>query len=320
MAGITVLTRSATTFKADSSIDEEAYRAHLQRLVDARLGVYLASGGSGEGYALADSELCRLYEIGVDACKGQVPVYANPPEGHTATETIRQAQMAVAAGVEAVCIYGPAGRHDYKPNAVEYARHLDTVLGAVDHPVALSPNPWATNGFRPSARLFAEICNRHENVEVVNLNLASLEDSYLIQLNDLLTRDGIRVYVPIRGSFHTLGLGAAGLLGNHANVIPRTFRHYIDLYEAAKYDEMNSVYADIRRFDKFTNYWGGSPLWIKMAMRVLKLPGAAGGVRAPFVLPGADQLAKFTTGLLALRNPEIDEMARAAGLEVPERG
>ena len=66
--------------------------------------------------------------------------------------------------------------------------------------------------------------------QVVAVNLAGLNDAYFIELKDALTRD-VDVFVPITTSLHTLPLGAAGLLAAHANVIPLTFRAYLDAYE-----------------------------------------------------------------------------------------
>ena len=45
---LTLLCRNATTFTATKALDEAAFHQFLQRFVDAKLGVYLASGGSGE--------------------------------------------------------------------------------------------------------------------------------------------------------------------------------------------------------------------------------------------------------------------------------
>ena len=71
---------SATPFKEDGSLDEEGLRVHLRRLVAAGNGVYLGSGGAGEGHVLTVPELRRIYDIGVEECKGKVPTYANPRE------------------------------------------------------------------------------------------------------------------------------------------------------------------------------------------------------------------------------------------------
>lgn len=58
----------------DGAIDEDAFHQYLQRFVDAKIGVYLASVGSGESGAMTADELRRVYRIGVDVCKGKIPV------------------------------------------------------------------------------------------------------------------------------------------------------------------------------------------------------------------------------------------------------
>src|ERR1700704_4764680 len=108
MSAMALFCRTATTFSKAKKLDEDAFRQFLQRFVDAKLGVYLASGGSGEGHALSWDELRRVYTIGVEVCKGKVPVNANPPEQNTAQATIEHAKLAIDAGVEVVNIYGPA--------------------------------------------------------------------------------------------------------------------------------------------------------------------------------------------------------------------
>jgi dihydrodipicolinate synthase/N-acetylneuraminate lyase len=60
-----LICRVATTFDAEGRLDENAFRQYLQRFVENRIGVYLASGGSGEGHVLSIDELRRVYAIGV---------------------------------------------------------------------------------------------------------------------------------------------------------------------------------------------------------------------------------------------------------------
>ena len=81
-------TMCATVFASDGSFDENAMRRYLRRQIDARLGVYLGSGGNGETHATSPDELSRLYAVGVEECRGKVPVHANLPEEHTAEQTI----------------------------------------------------------------------------------------------------------------------------------------------------------------------------------------------------------------------------------------
>ena len=141
MSGLTLLCRTATTFAEAGGLDEEAFRIFLQRFVDTKLGVYLGGSGSGEGYTLTPHELKRVYEIGVEVCKGKVPTNGNPPEQHTARRAIEYAQMAIDCGVEVVCLYGPAAWHGFRPTDDELMGFFDIVLREIKHPVAIAPNP-----------------------------------------------------------------------------------------------------------------------------------------------------------------------------------
>ena len=309
MSKVSLLARNCTLFTTTKALDEDAYRASLQRFVEFKVGPFLASGGSGEANSLSWDEVRRVYQIGVEVCRGKVPVYANMPEVRSAQEAINYSRLAIEAGVDIVNLYGPASMHGYRPTDGELTAYFDEVLTAIKHPVTLAPNP--VQGYPIKARLMADFCNRHPQVESVTLN--GLDgDAYFIDLKDALTRD-VGMNVPLSGSLHTLGLGATGLSVNQVNFIPKTCRHYVDAYEGGDLAAANQIYADLHRFTRFVEQWRGAR-WQKMALKVFKLPGGEGGLRRPYLMPSDAEVERFTTGLLALGLTEIDELARAAGL------
>lgn len=309
----TILCRSATPFTTAGELDENALRRYLQRLVDAKVGVYLGNPGCGEGHALTNEEFNCLYKIGVEVCRGKVPVYANPPEQPTARDTREQVRIAVDAGVELVNLYGPSGRHGYKPTDGELLAYFDDVLSAVRHPVALAPDP--TTGYTAKAEIIAEVCEKYPQVQAVNLG--DTGEDYLIALKDMLKRD-VDLFVLSPSSLRALDLGAAGVLSAEANIIPNTCRGFLDSYEKDRAsNDANIAYLHLRRFVRYVSQWGPSNVrWIKMCMKLLKLPGGEGGVREPYQLPPPEEIQKFASGLLKLGIPEIEEQARAAGLRV----
>ena len=311
MPGITVTARVATTFAPTGELDENAFRHHLQRFVDARVGVLLASCGSGEGGALNHDELRRIYAIGVEVCHGKVLVGSNQPEQFTARASIEQALIAIDAGVDLVNIYGPYGLHGYKPTDTEYLRYFDRVLGEVHHPVSLCPH--ASLGYSPSPWVLAAIANKYSQVEKIILSGIS-GDSYFVELIDALRRD-VDVYVRYDGALNTLGLGAAGIDVQEANFVPATVRQYVDFYEAGRTADALAVYADLKRITKINERWKpSSARWIKMALKTFKLPGGEGGLREPYLMPDESELAAFAEAMLALDVPEINDMAKAAGI------
>jgi 4-hydroxy-tetrahydrodipicolinate synthase len=307
-----LISRAATTFDTGGAFDEDAQRRYLQRYIDAGLGVFMGSGGSGEGHALTVDELRRVYVCGVAACKGKIPVWANPPEQYTARQTIEHSRLAAEAGCEVVNIYGLAGLHSMRPTEYELQCYFDDVLSALKFPVSLAAQPLVGYSIRPE--MLAELCNRYH--QVVAVNLTGVNDIYFLRLKDALRRH-VGLYVPITSAACTLGLGATGLLGTEANIIPKTYRRFIDAYEAKDLTAMATAYGEIQHFLGYVSKWNPGPTrWIKMCMRVLKLPGGEGGVREPYRMPPPDEMASFTEGLLKTGVPEIIEMARAAGLTV----
>jgi dihydrodipicolinate synthase/N-acetylneuraminate lyase len=321
MSKLKLACRTATTFSKDGAFDEDTFRRFLQRFVDAGIGIYLASAGTAESNAMTDEELRRMYRVGVEVCKGKVPVNANPPERPTVRETLKNIMIAIEEGVEMVNVYGPPGWHAYRPTNEEYIAFFDQLLPAVKHPIAFTPNP--SLGYLPQPDVIIDLCLRYSHI--VALNLSNQRDDHyfiacrekLIELKGKLGRT-VEIHVPIKGSLTALLLGAAGLIGGDLNIIPKTGRLYLDLYESKKYEEAALVYADIRRFIEYIAPWDKAHArYTKMAMRVLKIPGGEGGLRGPYVMPPESELEKFADGLLRLRIPEISELARAAGLTVP---
>jgi dihydrodipicolinate synthase/N-acetylneuraminate lyase len=300
-------TMCATVFAPDGSFDEGAMRRYLRRQIDARLGVYLGSGGNGETHAMSLDELSRLCAVGVEECRGKVPVHANLPEEHTAERTIAQARIAIAAGVEALHLYTVEGRHGYVPTEAELIGYFGDVLAAIHHPVVIAVNP--TMGYIPRPRVIAEICRRYE--QIVAVRLSGQRDIYLLNVQDALGR-AIHCHWQLgSGALDPLSLGA-GLFAAEANIIPQTFRRFIDLAQAGRTAEAGEVLGQIRRFNQLVMEWGPCARWIKMAMMILKLPGWEGGLRKPYLMPADDIVRGFAERLLQLGVPEIEETAREA--------
>ena len=94
-------------------------------------------------------------------------------------------------------------------------------------------------------------------------------------------------------------------------MLPKTYRRYIDLIEGGNFVEAAKVYADLKRFNLYVAKWRGAhPRWIKIMMKAFGMPGW--GIRRPYRMPPDAEIQKFKDGLLELRIPEIDELARAS--------
>jgi len=307
--------RIATPFRKNGAFDEDAFRIWLQRFIKTNIGVYVGSAGGGESHALTWQELARIYQIALEECRGKIPVHANPPEQYSVRLTREYLHQAMEAGVDMVSMYGLASRHGMRPTDLELTLYFKEALAGIKYPISLAVNP-PIMGYMPKPEVMADVCNRHS--QVVSINLSHTSDGYFVKFKEHLRRD-IAIYVHCNGSLNKLTMGAHGVFGTEANVIPMTQRSYLDAYQSRNFAKLGRLYADITRFNNFAAQWYPSVARaIKMAMRLLKLPGGEGGLREPYRMPPAVEYKRFCVGLLELGIPEIEQQARAAGLRMPQ--
>lgn len=274
----------ATPFKDDYSLDEDGLRAHLRRLVAARNGVYLAGGGAGEGHVLTAKEYRRICEIGVEECKGKVPTYTNPRESRSAAAMYEYAREAVAAGVDVVQLYQLEGGHGMSPTQAEQDAYWSELLDAIRHPVAISVHAYA--GFRPRPGYLRELHQRYP--QIVAINVMGGPPAYLMEVRDEMPA-AVACYTGINMLVQGLALGAAGALEAESNVIPNLCQSLLDHWQTRDLEKLTRSAQVIQRFSTVVNLWAPSTArWVKMAMRVLDLPGGRGPLRKPYLMPGEE--------------------------------
>ena len=241
----------------------------------------------------------------------QISIYGNPPEQHTARVTCELSKLAVAAGVDLVVVFALAGWHGMKPTDLELKAYFDHVFTTIRHSTALAVNPLV--GYTPKAHLIADMCRRYPQIESVILT--GVSDAYFVELRGLVDRK-IDYFAPLTGSLNMLTLGATGLFATEANILPKTYRRYVDLCEQGRFAETGAPYTEIKRFLHYVSAWNSSNArWVKMYMKAFGLPGGAGGLREPYGMPPDAEMARFVEGLLALGIAEVDADARACGLK-----
>lgn len=292
---------SATAFGADGEFDPAVMRAHLSRMVSAGLGVYLGSGGAGEGHALSDAELRRVYEIGVEVCKGKVPVYANPPEQRTAAAMKRLCAIAVAAGVDVVQVYPPDPGHGMRPTDAELEAYYDDVLGSISAPTALSIH--AVVGYITPLGMVVRLIARYPTIQAVNL--IGVSANYIADLRAAIPAR-IKLYVPLAGCFDGFALGANGVLGAEPNILPTTAREFVEAVGRGDMVQATDRYRELLAFAQAVGPWSPSTArWVKMCLRALNLPGGAGGLRPPYLMPSDGDIAALAKRIGALGIAEL---------------
>ncbi|MER5917347.1 dihydrodipicolinate synthase family protein [Streptomyces sp. NPDC001982] len=222
-----------TPLDVDFSIDVEGLRNHLNRLVAARNGLWVASGGCGEAFQFSTSECRVVYDTAVEVAQGRVPVIAVVRESRNAAAVCELASEARAAGVDGVHIYQVDGGHAMVPTEREQAAYFEEILEFVDLPVTIGIHGFA--GYVPSPTFMQNLCEKYEQIE--SISIMSITDyPYFFELKDA---------VPSRIKFvcgainvlqcFALGFDAVSMAPN--NLIPWSSRHFVDSYNARDLEE-----------------------------------------------------------------------------------
>ncbi len=297
---------SQTPFKDDGSIDEDALRVHLKRIVEADNGIYMGSPGAGEGHVLTIDELRRIYEIGVEVAKGKVPLYANPREGRSAADVLEFAQNAASAGVDAVQLYSLSPGQVLIPDAREVERYYRDILDELHHPTVISTS-YAV-GSPPPPALIARLCRDYEQIVAVNVFVRTGDEF-------VAYRDVIPAHLPCYGNFfgfnHWLVLGADGYVLAENNVIPNVARRVLEAFAAGDLAALSEASLLLHRYSYVTREWfPATARPVKMALKVLGLGN--GVMRPPYLLPPDADYDRLKHSLDALQIRSIE------GLPEPE--
>jgi 4-hydroxy-tetrahydrodipicolinate synthase len=293
---------SLTPFAEDESLDEGALRAHLRRMAEAGIGVYLAGSGSGEGYTLSGDELRRVLEIGAEELAGRVPVRAMGVEPRSASQMVELGRLARDAGVEAMQVYSLDQGHGNRPRPDELERYLRDVLDEAPLPVVLSSHQAA--GYHLAPELVGRLVGDYDSI--IGINATNTDVTYLV---DLLAAVEGRVDVHVGGPMQAtlaLALGAQGYLSSDGNLAPRLCVSVIDRHRAGDLAGRDDAYRTLMQLFTVTRRHGGISA-TKAGLAGLGLPG--GRPRRPRLPVSADAAAAMTEALHRLGIPALESIA-----------
>lgn len=294
-----------TPFKDDGSLDEEALRAHLRRLVVAKTSFVLANGAVAEGQVMTNAELKRVLEIGVEVGQGKVHINAGLKECRSAAHVYELAKDAMAARVDVIQLYQLDNGHGMIPNLREQEAYWNELLSEIDCPVIL--NIHYSSAFRIPLTLLLQLCDRYRNIVGVH-SLGGSDAEFLRTREALPPRIGVHVGAPEFVSRATLGADA--YINPLNNVIPYVGRSMVDAWNVGDLDQVVAANLTMQRFLLIANQWAPSTArWVKMAMKVQGLGN--GVIRLPYLLPPAEDLKRMSDQFAAMRLNELEAEARA---------
>jgi 4-hydroxy-tetrahydrodipicolinate synthase len=236
-----------TPFDEGERLNEPALRRVVDVLADAGVGIYLGSYGTGEGHLLRADEIGPLYEIGVDAAGGRVPVYAAALGFQATDDVVRLAEQALACGVDAVQIHPPRpGPIAIQPTRRELDRYYADVLSAIRAPVILT-NQVVMVGYALPLDLLEGLVATYD--QVVAVNTSDRDPSTLAPMIDAAGR--VPTYVGVIGQLvDALRAGGAGTLCFEADVLPALCNAVVAAHREGDADQRDRAFALVLRLNE----------------------------------------------------------------------
>jgi len=275
-----VLTAIVTPFRADGSVDVDAFRDLATHLVDHGSDGLVVAGTTGESPTLSDDEKLELFAAAVDAVGDRATVIAGTgtyDTGHSAQLTARAHDLGVDGFLAVTPYYN-------KPPQRGLVRHFAEIAAATDRPVVVYniPSRVIVN-IEPAT--MARIADEIPNVTAVKQAHDDLDEARFIAQEtrlDLYSGDD-----PITLDF--LGLGGVGVVSVLAHVWGAQIKELIRRFADGDADGARALHEELGPAYELLRI-EVNPIPIKAALGILG--HGVGGYRLPMVEPTGDGLER----------------------------
>ncbi len=276
---------AVTPFTRDGALDERAFADNVALLANEGVHGVVASGCTGESWAMTAPERARLFRIAVDTVGTRIPVIAGT--GTISTRAVIDLSLeAKASGVAGIMVLPP---YYCMPGRREVVAHYRAISDAVRHPILLYNVPSRT-GFN----LTPDVADELAQIEwVVGIKESSND---FVQTESTVNRVGDRILVftghsAERGMPAVL-MGADGYVSStETQVMGREAIVMYDLAISGRIAEAQAIQMRTLMLDELLKPIGTFPANLKAAMNLLGRPG--GYPREP---------------LLPLTEPQVDQV------------
>ena len=207
------MTALVTPF-SNGNIDEEAFRAHLERQIEAGVNGVVPAGTTGEAATLSFDEHKQVIRIAVEQVAGRVPVIAGTGSNNTA-ESIELTAAAKSLGADAALLISP---YYNKPTQEGIYQHYKAVADAVHLPQVIYNVPGRTN-----SNISPETVGRLSHVaNIVAIKDATADMEQLVHTLDACA-DRMEFYSGDDATVMPfMVLGGHGVISVVSNVAPKT--------------------------------------------------------------------------------------------------
>ena len=258
-----VYVATSTPFRADLSVDLDAYALHCAWLCENGVTGLVPNGSLGEYQALADDERAAIVRTAVEAAGGRARVVPGvaAPSGHAAR---RWAEQAAEAGAYGVMALPPTG---YRASPDEALAHFREVAAA-GLPVMLYNNPFDTR-----LDLTPDLLSRISEIEgVVAVKEFSGDVRRVAEIHDLAPRLQV-----VCGSddvaLESFLMGATGWVAGFSNAFPSETSW---LFQLAMQDDFAAALPLYRSMLPALR-WDARPKFVQAIKLAQELVGRYGG-------------------------------------------
>ena len=212
----------------EQTVNHEALRQQVERLLAGGVHGMFPLGTNGEAYALSFKEKEEILATVIDQVKGRVPVYAGTGCITTA-ETIRLSKRAEEMGADALSIITPSFA---LASQKELYDHYVAVAKQVNIPIILYNIP-ARTGNKLLPETVQALCRDVENIVGAKDSSGDIENlKAYIRLTRELDKD-VAILAGNDGAILTcLKEGGAGGIAGRANIWPATVAKIYDCFKA----------------------------------------------------------------------------------------
>jgi 4-hydroxy-tetrahydrodipicolinate synthase len=271
------------------ALDEGAFRAHVDWLLENGVHAILACGGTGEFAYLRAAERQRIAEITVEQVEGRAAVVVQTSAINTA-DAIEASRAAQAIGADAVMVLPP---YFEAPGMRGVLWHYEQIARAVDLPVNVYNIPQHSN-VDITPEVFAEL------LKIDTIRYIKDSTGSLVRIQQLVASGGSVFNGADPIAFQGLLAGAVGTIWGGINVTPAEAVALYDLVVEGRLAEANALWQRLLPAQLFfwTHDYNAS---VKAAAGLMGRP--LGECRKPQLPPSESEIAALREALAPLAAP-----------------
>lgn len=229
-----VFPAATTKLKDDGSLDHEAIKAGLNRLIESGVSGVVMMGMVGESAQLTPEEKRIVIKLAVETVNGRVPVIAGLAETNTAS-AVQYAKDAEALGVQGLMVFPGL---TYKSDARETIEFYKTVARSSKLSILLYNNPRGY-GVDLTPDVVAQLMDE-PTIEALK------EESYdTTRVTDLINRFGDRLAVVCGVDdlvLESVALGVKGWVSGMANAVPKESVELMNFAVNGEFEQARELY------------------------------------------------------------------------------